>query len=229
MTTDSTSTTNTDPGDDREDLAASGSAAGGARWGVLGLFSLVVIVVAVIAVGVFGVGAVRAYWPGNQTEQARDGAVAAAEQAMLNVSSIDPQTLDEWDDRLDGSFTGEARQQIEEQFGPFREPIAQAGDLRLTSRLVRSAPTEVDAEAGTAQVLVYVSTGREQDGQTSNSVMMSFLVSMVDEDGMWKASNVVPLEGFAFDNVDGEQPGMPGAPEQEQPAPEQQPEQEGGN
>lgn len=165
----------------------------------------VVVVVALLAaigcVGYFGYRAYEVYAVANPTQTARDEATGAAEQAMLNVTTINPKDMNSFNARLAGSFAGDALNQVRQQVVASLNPmVAKAGDQAgsTTSRVVRSAPTQVDAKGGSAQVLIYLAVTGKTEGQASETPnTMGFLVGMTKIDGTWKATKVTPLDGIS--------------------------------
>ncbi|MGW5522408.1 hypothetical protein [Gordonia sp. NPDC003950] len=166
----------------------------------------VVAVLAVIAalgcVAYYGYRAYQVYAVENPAQQARDDATGAAEQAMLNVTTIDPKNMNAFNQRLQASFAGDALEQVRQQVVATLDPQLQsAGDQvgSTTSRVVRSAPTEVSADDGTAQILVYLAVTGKMPGQaTETPSTMGFLVGMQKFGDTWKAVKVSPLDGISY-------------------------------
>lgn len=192
----------------------------GARSALLRVVPLALSVVAVIAalvcVVVFAISASGA----TETETAREDATQAAEQAVLNITTIDPADLDEFKRRVDASLTGQAKDEVlgtaEKKPGQQQnvlEMLAEAGPnaAKLSARLLRSAPSEVNAEEEKAKVLVYVVTTLQRPDQPPVEQTRGFNVSMVKSDGAWKAENVVGLEGIEYADAGGG--AAPAAPE----------------
>lgn len=174
----------------------------------VGVLAIVAVAVAVACAGFFGYQAYEAYFVQKPIQQARDEATAAAEQAMVNVTTIDPARLDEWQRNLNASFTGGALTQVNNQIqASLIDPLRKAANQkRITTGAVKSsAPTEVNADDGTAKVQVYVNVVGSADGKQSDPVTMGFLLHMnKGSDGTWKADTVFPLDGMAVQ----EQPGQ---------------------
>lgn len=177
----------------------------------LALAVLAVIVAAVCAIW-FGYQGYQAYFVQKPIQTARDGAVDGAEQAIINVTTVDPKDTAGWKKRVDGSLTGKAREQITTQdVSNLNSMITQAGPqaAALSSRLIRSAPTEVDADDGTAKVLVYVAATSKRENEAGVTQTMGFSVSMTEEGDDWKASDITPLESMAYQDP-GTAAGVPG-------------------
>ncbi|MGV9826375.1 hypothetical protein [Gordonia sp. NPDC003429] len=199
--------------------AAAETGRGGRGYTVAGVLAIVAIVAAAACVAFFGFRAYEAYFVQKPIQSARDGAVAGAEQAILNVTTVDPKNTADWKRRVDSSLTGKAREQITAQdVTTLNQQITQAGTqaASLTSRLKRSAPTEVDADGGTAKVLVYVDATAKRPNEGGVTQTMGFSVTMTKVDGAWKASDISPLDGISV-----EDPGQTGQNPSTSPAPTQ--------
>jgi Mce-associated membrane protein len=206
-------TSNTPTASTRGDHNGQGATAPSGRGGVvaLALAVLAVIVAAVCAIW-FGYQGYQAYFVQKPIQTARDGAVDGAEQAIINVTTVDPKDTAGWKKRVDGSLTGKAREQITTQdVSNLNSMITQAGPqaAALTSRLIRSAPTEVDSDDGTAKVLVYVAATSKRENEAGVTQTMGFSVSMTKEGDDWKASDITPLESMAYQDP-GTAAGVPG-------------------
>ncbi|MDL9936014.1 hypothetical protein QSJ18_04595 [Gordonia sp. ABSL1-1] len=210
-------TTTNDTSTDREVLT----------WRVLSVVAVLAVVAAVVCAGVFGYHAYQAYFVDKPTAQARDEATDAAEQAMVNVTTIDPAKLEDWNRNLNASFTGDALKQVQQQIQtslvePLRKSNGQPG--RTVGFPRTAAATEVNADDGTAKVLVYVAVVGVVDGKKSDPATMGFLLTMLRGDGdVWKASQVVPLDAIEFTDT-----GQGANPQPQTPAQTPQP-QGGGN
>ena len=196
--------------------AASGTDAPGSvrHWSAsLALAAAVAaLIAAVLCLGWFGYTGIRAYAVDAGREQLRTESVSAAEQAVLNITEIDPSKMDEWKKALDSSLTGEARSQVDDgTIGQLRQLAQQNGKDagRTESRISRSAATEVNTDEDTATVLVFANVKSVVPGQETVESVSGFLLTMVDVDGVRKASKVVPLDGIVYDESSA-QPMIPG-------------------
>lgn len=157
------------------------------------------LVAAVVCVGYFGYTGIRAYTVDSAREEVRNGAVDGAEQAMLNIMSIDSSSPKAWQERMKSSLTGDAlKLAISESDGAIKQ-IEAAKDKNLTikAKVIRSAATEVNADEETATVLVFAQATSSMAPDRPQP--QSNLVTMVKSDGRWKASKIVPLTGIAYD------------------------------
>ncbi|WP_431816544.1 hypothetical protein [Gordonia jacobaea] len=181
---------------------------------LVGVLAIVAVLVAAACVAFFGYRAYEVYFVEKPIQTARDEAVSGAEQAIINVTTVDPKNTADWKRRVDSSLTGKAKEQITAQdVTTLNQQITQAGPqaATLTSRLKRSAPTEVNADAGTAKVLIYVDATAKRANEAGVTQTMGFSVTMTDVDGTWKASNISPLDGISV-----EEPGQSGSGNQQQ-------------
>ncbi|GAA1479734.1 hypothetical protein GCM10009624_01740 [Gordonia sinesedis] len=226
MTTD-TSTDRRGSGSPRGAAGAPDKNDGTAVWRDIAGAAAVVAVTAALACAVFfGYRAYQAYFVDYPVQQARDESVGAAEQAMLNVTTIDPKNLNDWKRRLNASLTGDALKQVSQQdYGNLTKMVEQSNGqaATLTSRLKRSAPTEVDAEGGEAKVLVYVDATSKRENQAGQTQTMGFLVTMTrDDQDRWKASKIDSLDAIEYTETGAAGTGGGAAPAPS-PAPEQNP------
>ncbi|MGV9712184.1 hypothetical protein ACWDTI_16145 [Gordonia sp. NPDC003424] len=174
---------------------------------------LAVIVAAVCAVW-FGYRGYQAYFVEKPIQSARDDSVAAAEQAIINVTTVDPKNTADWKRRVDASLTGKALGQISAQdVSNLNSMITQAGPeaASLTSRLVRSAPSEVNADDGKAKVLVFVAATSKRANEAGVTRTMGFSVSMTKVGDEWKAEDIAPLDAMSFDQAAAESTSTPDA------------------
>ncbi|MCF8570117.1 hypothetical protein L5G32_07550 [Gordonia sp. HY002] len=157
------------------------------------------LVAAVVCVGYFGYTGIRAYTVDSGREQARVEAVDGAEQAMLNILTVDDTGVDEWQKRMKSSLTGDAlKQAIEETSGGVVKQIeaAKKNNLTIKASIVRSAATELNPDEDTATVFVLSQAATsEAPGQPQPQ---STLLSMVKDDGAWKADKIVPLTDITY-------------------------------
>ncbi|ETA04765.1 MULTISPECIES: hypothetical protein [Gordonia] len=163
--------------------------------------AIVAVIAAVVCVAVFGVRAYDVYANQYPAQQTRDDATQAAEQAVLNITTIDPADLDGFRERAEASLTGKAKNEVlGGKDGSVLDMLSNAGPdaAKLSARLVRSAPSEVNPDEGKAKVLVYVITTLERPGQPGVDETRGFDVSMIKDGDTWKAENLLGLEGIAY-------------------------------
>ncbi|MFI9586262.1 hypothetical protein ACIHCQ_31480 [Streptomyces sp. NPDC052236] len=85
----------------------------------------------------------------------RDAALAAGEQAVQNMNTLDHRDLKRGLDTWEESATGELRKQLTDGRGEFEKQIQQAKTV-TSAKVLSGAVTELDDRAGRASVLVAV-------------------------------------------------------------------------
>ncbi|HEY9438038.1 MAG TPA: hypothetical protein VIS29_05190 [Streptomyces sp.] len=85
--------------------------------------------------------------------QARDDALAAGEQAVQNMNTLDHQKLERGLDRWEDSTTGDLHRQLVDGRDAFAKQIESAGTVS-TAQVLSGAVTELDDRAGRAAVMV---------------------------------------------------------------------------
>ena len=159
----------------------------------------VALVGAVACLGYFGYTGISAYIDAaDKTSQLRDESVDAAEQAILNAINVDANDIDGWDKRLQSTLTGEALKQTQDgALDDLRNRVdsTQPGqNSQIVGTVRRAAATEVNVDENRATVLVFsTATAQGPDGKAVETLPMEFLVTVVEADGLRKASNIVPL------------------------------------
>ncbi|GAA4659351.1 hypothetical protein [Gordonia humi] len=155
------------------------------------------LVGAVVCLGYFGYTGIRAYTVDADREQARAASVDAAEQAVINTFTVDGKSVEEWQRRMRSSLTGDAlKQAIDETSSGTVQQIqaAKAQGLTITTKVVRSAATELDGDHATVLVMTLATSSAAPDKPQPQSN----LLSMDKVDGSWKASKIVPLTPIEY-------------------------------
>lgn len=196
----------------------------GSRTARLAALALLVVglLVAVAFTVFYSVRAYQVYGVEVPRQELRDDARETAEQAILNVLTIDPTDTVGWRERVDSSLTGEAREQVSTQLiDDLAGRVGEAGGPvgAISTRIERSVPTRVDVDDDTAEIMVFAIGTATVEGQEPTSQNWSFLTTVVSVDGDRKVSRIVNLDSLAFDEV----PDAAGAPGAEAP------DEEGGN
>ncbi|GAA2523410.1 MULTISPECIES: nuclear transport factor 2 family protein [Streptomyces] len=117
----------------------------------------------------------------------RDAALAAGEQAVQNLNTLDHRDLDHGLDLWESSTTGELHEQLASGRREFAEQVKAAKTV-TTARVLSGAVTELDDRAGRARVLVALRvTVRASDGaRTDKDSRM--LGELTRTQGRWKLS-----------------------------------------
>ena len=222
--TDSDDTDSDDTDSDDTD-SDSGETDGGRHWAASMALAVAVtaLVAAIVCVGYFGYTGIRAYTVDANREQMRVHVVDAAEQAMLNILTVDDKGVDVWQKRMKSSLTGDAlKQAIDETSGGAVKQIEAAKDRKLTIKasIIRSATTEFNPDEDTATVFVLSQAATSEAPNQPQA--QSSLLSVVKVDDTWKVDKIVPLTDITYYDDTAE----PATGEQQQGTEQQQ---EGGN
>lgn len=168
---------------------------------------------AVACLGYFGYTGLTAYF-GNagKTAELRDESVDVAEQAVLNISTVDVKDLDAWQRRVAQSLTGDALKQANEGAVADLKKRVQQNKIaaEITAKVTALGATSVNLDTDSADVLVFaVSTATDLSGKTRpQSAPMTYLVTVVPADGTRKASVIRPLSGVTeVEDLGGRQTG----------------------
>ncbi|WP_217252232.1 hypothetical protein [Streptomyces sp. AC602_WCS936] len=117
----------------------------------------------------------------------RDAALAAGEQAVQNLNTLDHRELKRDLDLWESSTTGELHEQLTSGRAEFTEQVKEAKTV-TTARVLSGAVTEVDDRAGRARVLVALRvTVKAADGATTDKDSR-MLGELTRTDGRWKLS-----------------------------------------
>lgn len=159
------------------------------------------LIAAVVCLGYFGYTGIRAYTVDSEADQLRNESVDAAEQAVLNITAVDPKDTAGWKKRLESSLTGDALKQVNTGVvADVEQRVAASGGQvgKLESRITRSATTELSTDDDTATVLVFANVASTIPNQPVAQQQMGFLLTMVDVDGVRKATKVVALNPIDY-------------------------------
>ncbi|EFE69716.1 membrane protein [Streptomyces viridosporus ATCC 14672] len=117
----------------------------------------------------------------------RDEALAAGEQAVQNLNTLDHRDLKQGLDLWESSTTGELHEQLSSGRAEFAEQVKEAKTV-TTARVLSGAVTELDDRAGRARVLIALRvTVRASDGaRTDKDSRM--LGELTRTGGRWKLS-----------------------------------------
>ncbi|WP_052688970.1 hypothetical protein [Williamsia herbipolensis] len=186
---------------------------------VAGVVAVAGLIAAIVFTGIFGYRWYDDAVNKQPVQSARDDALGGAEQAMLNVLNIDLKDSKGYQARLQDSVTGNARTQLLGSTG-LTELQKQAGDpskaATLSAKLLRSSVVELNTDDNSAKTLVFIAVTSSRPNEASSSQTMGFQVEVTKEGGIWKASNIQPLDAVAIDSTDpaagGAAPAASGAP-----------------
>jgi Mce-associated membrane protein len=129
----------------------------------------------------------------------RDRALAAGEQAVQNLNTLDHRQVDDGLDLWESSTTGDLHEQLVDGRAAFAKQVKAAGTT-TTARVLSGAVTELDERAGRARVLVALRvTVRASTGSTDKDSRM--LGELTRTGGRWKLSDLgqAPVGSAASD------------------------------
>ncbi|WP_081239507.1 nuclear transport factor 2 family protein [Streptomyces viridosporus] len=117
----------------------------------------------------------------------RDEALAAGEQAVQNLNTLDHRDLKQGLDLWESSTTGELHEQLASGRAEFAEQVKAAKTV-TTARVLSGAVTELDDRAGRARVLIAlrVTVGASDGAKTDKDSRM--LGELTRTGGRWKLS-----------------------------------------
>ncbi|MFD4234489.1 nuclear transport factor 2 family protein [Streptomyces sp. NPDC058542] len=133
--------------------------AGTVRAGTRNPLVIAALALAVCAAGAAGWGGWLRYEATHDDAasfaQARDDALAAGEQAVQNMNTLDHRSLEKGLDSWEQSTTGDLHSQLVDGRDAFAEQIAAARTVS-TAKVLSGAVTELDQRAGRAGVMVAI-------------------------------------------------------------------------
>lgn len=155
------------------------------------VFALVsiVAVIALVAAVFFGVGWARTLLGDKPTADTRDAALEGAQQAAINLASVDAANIDESFDTMETSVTGDEMLNFLEQTRiGISDDIRNSGG-RITAEVLNATLTELNTDDETATALVVLANTTTMAGDTQRA-KVTMRMSMQDVDGIWKANQV---------------------------------------
>ncbi|MBP2580605.1 Mce-associated membrane protein [Streptomyces sp. PvR006] len=128
----------------------------------------------------------------------RDEALAAGEQAVQNLNTLDHQRLEQGLDLWESSTTGELHKQLVEGRAEFTGQVKAARTV-TTARVLSGAVTELDDRAGRARLLVALRITVTTPDSKSTDKDSRMLGELTRTDGHWKLSALgqAPVGGTA--------------------------------
>lgn len=173
------------------------------------------LIAAIVCLGYFGYTGIRAYTVDSDRAQMRTGAVDGAEQAIINTLSIDPAKLNDWEERVKSSLTGQALEdatadESRKILDEAKKAAAKGQGATISIRIIRSAPTQMNTDENTVEVLVLAAA--TSSASPEQPTALSNLLTMVEDDGTWKATKIVPLTEIYYSEGASPVGTAPGAP-----------------
>ncbi|WP_406056039.1 hypothetical protein OG462_08545 [Streptomyces sp. NBC_01077] len=128
----------------------------------------------------------------------RDEALAAGEQAVQNLNTLDHLRVEQGLDLWESSTTGDLHQQLVEGRAEFTGQVKSARTV-TTARVLSGAVTELDDRAGRARLLVALRITVTTPDSKSTDKDSRMLGELTRTDGQWKLSGLgqAPVGGTA--------------------------------
>ncbi|MFE9939201.1 hypothetical protein [Streptomyces hirsutus] len=117
----------------------------------------------------------------------RDEALAAGEQAVQNLNTLDHRNLDRGLDLWEASTTGELHEQLASGRTEFAEQV-KAAETVTTARVLSGAVAEIDDRAGRARVLIALRVTVEAADGAKTDKDSRMLGELTRTEGRWKLS-----------------------------------------
>ncbi|NLU84202.1 hypothetical protein [Rhodococcus sp. HNM0569] len=172
--------------------------------------AVVLLVVAVVAAGWFGFTWVRAVVGDGDVASARDSALDGAQQAAINLNTVDAANIDASFENMRSSITGDQmNKDLDTTVQQLTDAVRQSG-ATSKGEVLSGALTELntDDKTGKALVVLAVTTTWPQQYERTKVTMT---LGMRDVDGVWKAESVQPV-GSRIQLDAGPTPGAEQAP-----------------
>lgn len=152
------------------------------------------VVIAVVAAGWFGFGWARALFVDKPIADARDSALTGAQQAAINLNSVDSADLEGSFENMKSSITGDKmNQDLQATVDGFTDQMRQSG-AASKAELIQGTLTELNTDDGTAKALVVVAVTTTWPDRFDKA-KVTMRMDVQDVDGVWKASSVEPVGG----------------------------------
>ncbi|MGV9865223.1 hypothetical protein [Rhodococcus koreensis] len=152
------------------------------------------VVIAVVAAGWFGFGWARALFVDKPIADARDSALTGAQQAAINLNSVDSADLEGSFENMKSSITGDKmNQDLQATVDGFTDQMRQSG-AASKAELIQGTLTELSTDESTAKALVVVAVTTTWPDRFDKA-KVTMRMDVQDVDGVWKASSVEPVGG----------------------------------
>jgi len=124
-----------------------------------------------------------------KTAALRDTVLAAGEQAIENMNTLDYHNLDAGFARWEQSTTGTLLQQLQQGKSQFEQLVQQAQTV-TTAKVLSGAVTELDAGGGKASVMVAISITVQSPKNPPSTKQSSLLGDLTRTSSGWKLSGL---------------------------------------
>ncbi|MCZ4520594.1 hypothetical protein O4220_18970 [Rhodococcus ruber] len=152
-----------------------------------------VIAVAALAAAVFfGYGWGTALFSQKPTEDTRDSALTGAQQAAVNLNTVDAANIDQSFDNMKSSITGDLMlNDLEQTRSGITDQVRQSG-AKSEAEVLHAAVTELSTDENTATALVVIKTTTTWPDRVERS-KLTMRLAMEEVDGVWKTNKVDPI------------------------------------
>lgn len=152
-----------------------------------------VIAVAALAAAVFfGYGWGTALLSQKPTEDTRDSALTGAQQAAVNLNTVDAANIDQSFDDMKSSITGDSMlNELEQTRSGITDQVRQSGG-KSEAEVLHAAVTELSTDENTATALVVIKATTTWPDRVERS-KLTMRLAMEEVDGVWKTNKVDPI------------------------------------
>ncbi|MGX1805644.1 hypothetical protein ACWIGI_08020 [Nocardia sp. NPDC055321] len=177
---------------------------------VVTLASIALLAVAAVAAAWFGgtwiVGGLMQDRP---RAEARDNALDAAQQAAINITSMNLADVDGSLSLARSSMTGELLDASTANQDQIKKQVLES-NVNMTSKVVGGSLTELNSERDRAAALVVLEVTENGPGKPAAKLRYTWSVDVVLDDGVWKADQVQVVSDPVSLGGGAQQPAAPG-------------------
>ncbi|MBY4129381.1 hypothetical protein HQO83_13350 [Rhodococcus fascians] len=177
------------------------AAPGSSKTAKILLAVVTVIAVAALAAAVFfGYGWGSALLSQKPTADTRDAALIGAQQAAVNLNTVDAANIDQSFDDMKSSISGDLMlNDLEQTRSGITDQVRQSG-AKSEAEVLHGTLTELSTDENTATALVVIATTTTWPDRVERS-KLTMRMAMEEVDGVWKTNKVDPIGGrISLDN-----------------------------
>ncbi|MEU6564951.1 hypothetical protein [Nocardia nova] len=216
------------------DVSAENSGGSSVLRTVVTSFAAVWLVAALVLAAWFGTGWVRGMWfTDGPRADARDTALDAAQQAAINLTSMNPDNVDASINTMRSSMTGDMLAQLDQNHDRIKD-AAEKSKTKIESKVLGGALSSLDSERDKASAIVVLKLTQTAPNVPVQSFRATWTLDMKKDGDTWKTEQanslgqLVALDapspaGATPPPADGSQPAPQGAPAAPSQAPAPQP------
>ncbi|AHH21704.1 hypothetical protein NONO_c69390 [Nocardia nova SH22a] len=216
------------------DVSAENSGGSSVLRTVVTSFAAVWLVAALVLAAWFGTGWVRGMWfTDGPRADARDTALDAAQQAAINLTSMNPDNVEASINTMRSSMTGDMLAQLDQNHDRIKD-AAEKSKTKIESKVLGGALSSLDSERDKASAIVVLKLTQTAPNVPVQSFRATWTLDMKKDGDTWKTEQanslgqLVALDapspaGATPPPADGSQPAPQGAPAAPSQAPAPQP------